>query len=263
MAKIPFDIKYRPQIESGKYMVVDNYDNPVRIICWDASNSFPIIYLDGQGNPFARHIDGTTDYRNGPMLDYKQDLFVITVPELITDFEKELGGIAQAWVDKRAELTIECIKVHAERLLKVARKELQLEINAEIDKAYKNSDKEQYRRGKEDALKELYCGREDYKEAISEKIRNMVSKLFNGKDDITSKRFADDFAWELLTLAKAEALKDVPKWKATKEGEEYNLCITRELDVNADYHYCLSRGSLALGQEYITIADLEKLERDK
>lgn len=33
--KIPFDIKFRPQIESGEYKVVTGDDRPVRIISWD------------------------------------------------------------------------------------------------------------------------------------------------------------------------------------------------------------------------------------
>lgn len=35
MAKIPFSIDYRPQIESGEYKVVTGDDRPVRIISWD------------------------------------------------------------------------------------------------------------------------------------------------------------------------------------------------------------------------------------
>ena len=35
MAKIPFDIKYRPQIESGEYKVETRDGRAARIICWD------------------------------------------------------------------------------------------------------------------------------------------------------------------------------------------------------------------------------------
>lgn len=42
--KVPFNIKYRPQIESGEAEVVTRNGRAVRIICWDApSNNFPIV----------------------------------------------------------------------------------------------------------------------------------------------------------------------------------------------------------------------------
>lgn len=35
--KIPFDIKYRPEIESGRYKVVTGTGLPVEIVHWDLS----------------------------------------------------------------------------------------------------------------------------------------------------------------------------------------------------------------------------------
>ena len=51
--KVPFDIKYRPQIESGEAKVVTRDDRPVRIICWDASyEDLPIVGLiEGRERP--------------------------------------------------------------------------------------------------------------------------------------------------------------------------------------------------------------------
>jgi len=37
--KIPFNIKYKPQIESGEYKVLTNDGSDVRIVCWDAEGS--------------------------------------------------------------------------------------------------------------------------------------------------------------------------------------------------------------------------------
>ena len=51
MAKIPFDIKYRPQIESGEYKVETRDGKPVRIICWDKKiiqtyeNLIPLLFI--------------------------------------------------------------------------------------------------------------------------------------------------------------------------------------------------------------------------
>lgn len=267
MAKIEFNIKYRQEIESGKYKVVTSTNKPVRIICWDRVDNngqfkdlkLCVLINDEIGGEscYYYHLSGK------PWLGNKDgDLFILTDEPELTDFEKELGGIAQAWVDKRAELTKECIKVHAERLLKVARKQLQPEIDAEIDKTYKNADKVQYERGKEDAIKELYGGKEDYKDAIAEKIRNMVSKLFMpGFGNMTSKEFADDFACDLLALAKAEAYKDLPKWQhmqsgAGGNGEGRNTFLIRDgLDT-----YRLSP-IIAGGDDYLVLSELDKLPK--
>jgi len=41
--KIEFDIKYRPQIESGEYSVVTRDGRTARIVCWDELDSmYPI-----------------------------------------------------------------------------------------------------------------------------------------------------------------------------------------------------------------------------
>lgn len=47
--KVQFDIKYRPQIESGEAEVVTRDGRAVRIICWDApSDDYPIVgYVQG------------------------------------------------------------------------------------------------------------------------------------------------------------------------------------------------------------------------
>lgn len=37
---IPFNIKYRPQIESGEYKVRTASGNPARIVCWDYKSQF-------------------------------------------------------------------------------------------------------------------------------------------------------------------------------------------------------------------------------
>lgn len=42
-----FNIKYRPEIESGRYKVRTASGHPVRIVCWDAKSEFndPIVAL--------------------------------------------------------------------------------------------------------------------------------------------------------------------------------------------------------------------------
>ena len=94
--KETFDIKYRPEIESGKYRVVTRRGEPVEILKWDAKGGdFPIVGLvtlietDAQ-EPYSFMTDGRFD-PNAVIDDL--DLFVTNEPEL-TKFEKDLGWIS-------------------------------------------------------------------------------------------------------------------------------------------------------------------------
>lgn len=166
MAKIEFNIKYRPEIESGKYKVVTSTNKPVRIVCWDRvakdgqskdlklcvliseDNGESCYYYHSSGEPWLGNRDG--------------NLFILTDQPELTEFEQELMKIMEeegapigADISEYTEGDIASIHSYSERLLALARKQLQPEIDAEIDKAYKNSDAVQYRRGKEDAQKDM------------------------------------------------------------------------------------------------------------
>lgn len=159
MNRIPFDIKFRPEIESGKYKVCTKREpkKEVRILKWDANTDFPIVIL----------------YANGMAANYNEngkawntvlpDLLIITdAVEKITVFEEELikvmvenGSPIGEDISKYTDEDIEYMHSYSKRLLRLARQELQPEIDAEIDKAYKNSDAVQFRKGREDVLKDL------------------------------------------------------------------------------------------------------------
>lgn len=87
--RIPFNIKYRPQIESGEYKVETIDGNPVRIICWDRHNeNKPLIVAlisapacDALSNYFQ---DGKPLSTDSPLL------FIITPEPELTEFEQEL-----------------------------------------------------------------------------------------------------------------------------------------------------------------------------
>ena len=166
MAKIEFDIKYRPEIESGKYKVVTRTNKPVRILCWDRvarvgqEQDLRLCVLiseeDGE-RCYYYHLSGK------PWLsDIDRDLFILTDQPELTEFEQELIKIMKEEgspigddTSKYTEGDIAAMHSYSERLLALARKQLQPEIDAEIDKAYKYSDAVQYRRGEEDTLKDM------------------------------------------------------------------------------------------------------------
>lgn len=90
--KIQFDVKYRPQIESGEYKVVTRDNDPVRIICWDANTKQPIVGLvydsDGERETIGTFFDnGCWKLEKG---DSIFDLFIITPEPELTEFEQEV-----------------------------------------------------------------------------------------------------------------------------------------------------------------------------
>ena len=96
MAKIPFDIKYRPQIESGEYKVESRDGRPVRIICWDKKDypdiresHTPIIYLllSKCGCEHVMCCDFNGMYPDGLKRDC--DLFIITPEPEMKESEDE------------------------------------------------------------------------------------------------------------------------------------------------------------------------------
>ena len=96
--KIPFDVRYRTEIESGKYKVETRDGHSVRIIWWDRLGSRPITaYIEGYDE------DGEDDavghfHENGSLYIHannSKDLFIITDEEELTEFEKEVANYMQ------------------------------------------------------------------------------------------------------------------------------------------------------------------------
>ncbi len=123
----PFDIKYRPQIESGEYKVVTREDRPVEIIKWDLKGDFPVIgvYFD-EKNDRDTAVQVTANGRCSikPGDYYCDDFFIINDKPELTEFEETLKGIVNGFGSD--VMTNEGAKNSGIRLLEVARKELML-----------------------------------------------------------------------------------------------------------------------------------------
>ena len=164
--KKPFDIKYRPQIESGEYKVETRGGKPARIVCWDFMRSTDVFDLlvcipsdyEDEERETAYSVNAKGERFDG--MQDSEDLFVVISepePEL-NDFEKTLMDI----VNCRGPLnpmTDEGARNNGSILLKVARKELEAEFENELDKAYKNRDevvfKEGVEKGKAEAMEDM------------------------------------------------------------------------------------------------------------
>lgn len=136
--KIPFDIKYRPQIESGEYKVVTR-DEKEDVDIFFNSNEF-VAFIDGK---YDWHYDGNGKWQKGKDSDY--DLFIITPEPELTEFEEKvkelIGSYPHATRENEGSLIYEVRKA-AKELLELAKKEI---CNVGLD---------QYWKGREDAIKE-------------------------------------------------------------------------------------------------------------
>lgn len=116
--KIPFDVKYRPQIESGEYKVETKDGKPVRIICWDKKSEkkygYHIVGLIEFGPQHEESTYYTIDGK-GRLKDKEPDLFIITPEPELTKFEQEVYKITTNKVHFKEE---------ANKLLELAKKEL-------------------------------------------------------------------------------------------------------------------------------------------
>lgn len=91
--KIPFDIKYRPEIESGKYKVENREGKPVRIICWDKKSEkkygYHIVALIEFGPQHEESTYFTIDGK-GRLKAKEPELFIITPEPELTGFEQNV-----------------------------------------------------------------------------------------------------------------------------------------------------------------------------
>lgn len=99
MQKIPFDIKYRPEIESGKYKVKTNAGRPVRIICWDAKNEDPLVQLPIVGliDYGKREMVFTWDIR-GLYGNNDMDLIIVTDWKGLDDVKEHLINLFSSMI---------------------------------------------------------------------------------------------------------------------------------------------------------------------
>ena len=129
MAKIPFHVKYKPQIESGEYKVETRSGKNVRIICWDKIG-LPIIALVGDADDIVIYNrDGTT----GQQMQLPSDLFIVTPEEELTEFEQEISDIVEYCKEHGEHVAFDYAKRHAKTLLALAKKELCNGCNANLE----------------------------------------------------------------------------------------------------------------------------------
>lgn len=131
--RIPFDIRYRADIEAGMCKVETRDGRPARIVCWDAKRR----NLNGERVPILSLVNDEcgeevrNNYSNGRCFwppfkesneDSDLDLFLVPVEQELSDFEKCFERIVK---DAREETNWRnSIKADCALLMAQARKEL-------------------------------------------------------------------------------------------------------------------------------------------
>ena len=266
--RIPFDIKFRPQIESGQYKVETREGLPVRIICWDRIakkhnpddlNLCVLVPDDGGEAVYYYHRSGKRWVPNDGF-----DLFIVTPEEKLTTLEDRLSTYlkndfeyfsTKKWDEKKWN---ETMRIQAAELLSLAKNQLQKEglvtmghLNIACEAEYQSGLAE----GKAEALRtratvlteNLAKSRLD-KDSIPYHIIEFMCNLYtcqNWKE-------IEDTAELYVTRIKAAALKDLPRWKKCEEYTIRNYG-KEHVEYRGDGHYLVAKGM------EILVSDLEKL----
>lgn len=213
MAKILFDIKYRPQIESGEYKVETRDGNPVRIICWDLKGNedffiMALVEKNGREVSYCYHATGCCKAALDP--DGKDDLFLITPEPELSEWETFLSG---------------CLQKHglldcgvADRIAKNCSAELLDLAEREIAKGHEH---------------DVYIPEDTYYEQLKKQWEEGYDK------------------------SKAEALKDLPRWKKIGRGNNYSSEV--KFAINGRY---LEMNDTLNDVYEIKLPDLEKLPKE-
>ena len=152
--KIPFDIKYRPQIESGEYKVETRDGRRVKIIYWDLNCTSPIVAV------MDVHIDLPGEIVDifsvsGMAFDDSEspsDLFIVTPEPELTEFEADVLVILLELVE---EVDANDVKRISKELLELAKKELDYEKRKALSCSYKIGFRDGKAKGYEEAMKEF------------------------------------------------------------------------------------------------------------
>ena len=124
MAKIPFDIKYRPQIESGEYKAILECGIEAEILAWDKPGEYPIICVAKKDDAIPFRTDGNGKAYHYPEGANYSNLFLVTPAPELTEFEKMVREAIEYDPETSSEEEIEqAVRGYAEDILELAKKE--------------------------------------------------------------------------------------------------------------------------------------------
>lgn len=129
--RVPFDMKYRPQIESGEYKVETRDGKPAKIVYWDLKaydDDIKLVVIIGEDGSqgaitMSKHGSFYSDYL--ALGEHRYDLFIVTPEPELTEFEGALSKfLCDASVRPGPENYDAWAREYASQLLDLAKKEL-------------------------------------------------------------------------------------------------------------------------------------------
>ena len=126
--KINFNIKYRPQIESGEYRLETNDGKKVRIICWESNRDYPIVGL--VTNEDGYEVIGSWDEKGNLPAHINNHLMIITPDVELTNFEKKIKEVVSKYSEK--EMGDEAAHQVGEELLNMISEDLLTKISETV-----------------------------------------------------------------------------------------------------------------------------------
>ena len=133
MRKIPFNLKYRPEIESGEMKVVNGRGKPVTILKWDMQGNYPIlgIVMTNQINyegdesweeerPFAYNDEGRAA---GSAPSEKKELYILIDGPDTSAFESELCTMLE-YARKHSKPDTNVVDIFKDRIFEYARRNI-------------------------------------------------------------------------------------------------------------------------------------------
>lgn len=211
MTKIPFNIKYRPQIESGEYKVETRDGKKVRVLCYDANNIVPVVALvtfnDGSEGSRDYYSDGSMNFGRENALD----LFIVTPEEELTEFENRLCEILDSAINYQIhstpEETIKDAKKLTPELLSLAREQFIKDGYVIEKKAFHNA---------VENISDKHLSEMSVEYSTHCKVKDGTRNAIMNWD--TFQKVAQKF----IDIGKSEALKDLPRWKKIGSGNNYS-----------------------------------------
>lgn len=97
-----------------------------------------------------------------------------------------------------------------------------------------------------------------YMHSYDEYIKEFGPVIMKAAEKEIADSFYGNYAW-LKGREQAYKNMKIPVWRKPEPGYGYHPCLTREKNVNGDWQYCISSGSIYEGCQYILLEELELL----
>ena len=229
--------------------VVTRDGRTVRIICWDAKSSKPIVALVSTRSidqrqfdelPISYFNDGT--YYGGAKDDFL-DLFF--ADEELTEFEKE---VAEAYEWAKTTEREDFVNEFTPKLLDLARKEIHSEENSNFKPKFTYNET-------------------SYSELANKLIefRNNTPLCSVSYRDGEGRKIILHYEKEILELVKKEILKNLPKWKKMPNGIQGNGDFNPTYLVRVPNGHYFTTPCISWDKDdmYIELSELEKLPKEE